>query len=223
MNIKIHNLTKCIKDNTVLDNVNLELQSGTVYGFKGVNGSGKTMLMRAICGLIYPSSGYVEIDGKVLGKDISFPESVGVLIENPSFIRNFTGAENLKALASIQKRIGEEEIRTALNEVGLNPDDKRPYRKYSLGMKQKLGVAAAVMEHPALIVLDEPLNALDEDGVTRVKRIIQNEKSRGSLIIIACHDAAELYEIADQIVEIECGIVKGITPTVTEDDLCENE
>lgn len=210
MVIKIENYTKTIKKSIVLNNINLNLYSGNVYGFKGVNGSGKTMLMRAICGLIYPTSGYVTIDNKVLGKDISFPESVGVLIENPSFINNYTGKGNLELLASIRKVIGSDTVDETLLNVGLHPDDKRIYRKYSLGMKQKLGIAAAVMESPDLIILDEPLNALDTEGVALVKKIIKNEKARGALIIISCHDAADLYEMSDCIISLEDGKVCGI-------------
>ena len=150
------------------------------------------MLMRAICGLITPDSGIIDINGKILGKDISFPESIGVLIENPAFIGNYTGFKNLKVLASIQNRIGDEQIRKALEDIGLDPDDKRTYRKYSLGMKQKLGIAAAVMENPDIIILDEPINALDDVSVEKVHDILEEQKKRGAVIIIACHDKEEL-------------------------------
>ena len=143
MVIKLTNVSKVIKKAKVLDNVNLELTSGKVYGLKGKNGSGKTMLMRVICGLISATEGTVEIDGKILGKDMTFPDSVGVLIENPAFIGNYTGFKNLKVLASIQNRVDDEHIREVIRQVGLDPDDKRTYRKYSLGMKQKLGIAAS--------------------------------------------------------------------------------
>ena len=212
MDIGIHSLTECVKGNTVLDNINLEMHSGTVYGLAGDECSGKTMLMRAICGLIHPASGYVEIDGKVIGRDISCPESVGSTTEKMPFIRNFTGIDNLKTLASIRKKIGEKEIRAVMAEIGLVSIDKRPYRKYPPEMKRKLGIAAAVMEHPDIILLDEPFNDLDDGGVTRVKRIIRNERARGALIIIACRNTEELYEAADQFVRIEDGAVKEITP-----------
>lgn len=207
MKIIVQNYTKKIKNNVVLDNVSVEMQSGFVYGLKGVNGSGKTMLMRAICGLIYPTSGKVIIDDKVIGKDISFPESVGILIENPAFLKNYTGFGNLKLLAEIQNKIDDNTIRQVLDNVGLDPDDKRVYRKYSLGMKQKLGIAAAVMESPEIIILDEPLNALDAEGVNRVKNIIAEQKEKGALIIVACHNANELIEISDYIISIENGSI----------------
>lgn len=207
MKIEIHDYTKVIRGVTILDNVNLTLESGKCYGLKGKNGSGKTMLMRAVCGLIQPTKGTVTIDGEVLGKDISFPRSVGVLIENPAFIANYTGYKNLELLASIQHRIGKEKIRETILEVGLDPDDKRKYRKYSLGMKQKLGIASAFMEDPDIIILDEPINAIDESGVKKVKDMIQRAKERGAILITACHDAEELELLSDEIIHISEGRV----------------
>ncbi len=209
MKIKITHLSKKIKKAVILDDVNMELESGRIYGLKGKNGSGKTMLMRAICGLITPTSGTVEIDGKILGKDISFPESIGVLIENPSFISNYTGMKNLQVLASIQKRIGDEEIRNTLELVGLDPDDKRTFKKYSLGMKQRLGIAEAIMERPDIVILDEPINALDEAGAAMIREILQNLRDEGKLIILACHDTEELNFLADEIYEIAEGKIVG--------------
>ncbi|WP_195616163.1 ATP-binding cassette domain-containing protein [Lachnospira eligens] len=205
MYIKITDVNKTIKKAPILRDINLEFTGGKVYGLRGKNGSGKTMLMRAICGLITPDSGIIDIDGKILGKDISFPESIGVLIENPSFIGNYTGFKNLKVLASIQNRIGDEQIRKALEDIGLDHDDKRTYRKYSLGMKQKLGIAAAVMENPDIIILDEPINALDDVSVEKVHDILEEQKKRGAVIIIACHDKEELDQLSDEIIEISDG------------------
>lgn len=208
MYIKITDVNKTIKKAPILRDINLEFTGGKVYGLRGKNGSGKTMLMRAICGLITPDSGIIDIDGKILGKDISFPESIGVLIENPAFIGNYTGFKNLKVLASIQNRIGDEQIRKALEDIGLDPDDKRTYRKYSLGMKQKLGIAAAVMENPDIIILDEPINALDDSGTEQVRQILMKHKQKGALIIIACHDADELEFLSDEIIEIAEGKIQ---------------
>ena len=165
MHITISEYTKRIKSVNVLSNINLELESGKVYGFKGVNGSGKTMLMRAVCGLILPTYGKVVIDGKELGKDISFPPSVGLLLENPAFVNGYTGFKNLSMIAALKGKIGDIDIKNALKKVGLDPEDGRTFKKYSLGMKQKLGIACAIMENPELIILDEPTNALDEKGV----------------------------------------------------------
>ena len=200
--------TKVLKKATVLDQVNLHLTGGHIYGLKGRNGGGKTMLMRAACGLIYATSGTVSINGKVLGKDMSFPESAGVLIENPSFLPGDTGLRNLKELASLQKRIGEDEVRQAILDVGLDPDDKRKCHKYSLGMKQRLGIAAALMEHPDLIILDEPTNALDESGIELLRPLLKREKERGALILLSCHDTEELYQLADTILLVESGRVR---------------
>lgn len=203
--IEIKNVTKIIKYNTVIDNVSLTVNSGKITGLKGVNGSGKTMLMRLVSGLILPTSGEIIIDGETLGKDITFPRSIGTLIENPAFLDNYSGFQNLKLLASIQGKISDEEIREAIIAVELNPDDKKKFRKYSLGMKQRLGIAAAVMEHPDIIILDEPTNALDSDGVQMVKRILQKEKARGALILISCHDLDVLKELSDVIYLMNVG------------------
>ena len=202
MNIKISNVNKTIKKAVILDNINIEFESGRIYGLRGSNGSGKTMLMRAICGLIIPESGEINIDGDILGKDISFPKSIGALIENPSFISSYTGFRNLKLLASIQNKISDDEIRDAIKSVGLTPDDKRTFRKYSLGMKQRLGIACAIMENPDIIILDEPVNALDENGIELVRKILKEQKEKGALIIIACHDKTELEYLSDEIYEI---------------------
>lgn len=206
--IKLENVSKKIKGATILEDVNLEFVSGKVYGLKGKNGSGKTMLMRAICGLIR-TEGTITINGKVLGKDISFPESIGVLIENPAFIAGYTGFKNLKVLASIQNKIGDEDIKKAIELVGLDPEDKRTFRKYSLGMKQKLGIAAAFMESPQIIILDEPINALDEAGANQVHKILDDQKKNGAIIIIACHDKEELEMLSDEIIEISDGRIVG--------------
>lgn len=200
--VRLEHYTKNFKKVTVLDDINLTLESGKVIGLKGKNGSGKTMLMRAISGLILPTSGKVFINDKELGKQISFPPSIGLLIENPSFIANYTGFKNLKILASIQNKISDEEIREAIRKVGLKPDDPRTFKKYSLGMKQRLGIAAAIMEKPDIVILDEPINALDEAGVGLIKGILDEIKANGSLIIIACHDTEELNYLSDEVYEI---------------------
>lgn len=205
MLLKVENLSKDIKGSRVLDHIDLSLRDGRVYGFRGINGSGKTMLMRAICGLIRPTEGQVVIDGQVIGKDVSFPPSVGILIENPAFISKYTGFHNLKALAMIQHLIDDQAVRDALECVGLEPEDKRTYKKYSLGMKQRLGIAAAIMEKPKLILLDEPFNALDEKGIALVKEILMKKREEGALIVLACHDIQELELLADEVFEMTAG------------------
>lgn len=208
MKIQVQNATKIIKGTVILKNVELELESGKVYGLQGPNGGGKTMLMRLISGLIRPTEGQVIIDGKWLGKDMDFPPSMGLLIENPAFLPRYTGLENLNLLAQLQARANIEQIRRTIADVGLEPDDKRKYRKYSLGMKQRLGIAAAIMEQPELILLDEPTNALDEKGVAQIVRLIRRERARGALIIMACHDAAVLESVSDEIFTVAEGCVE---------------
>lgn len=203
--IKIENYSKKIKDIVVLENINMVLNDGMIYGIQGENGSGKTMLMRGICGLIKGSEGCITIDGKVIGKDISFPEDIGVLIENPSFIPKYTGYKNLKLVADIQGKVDKEEIKKTLQKVGLKPDDKRTYKKYSLGMKQRLGIACAIMGTPKLIILDEPFNGLDEKGVLQIRDVIKGLKQKNCIVIVACHDKEQLEYLSDEIYVIKEG------------------
>lgn len=199
MRIVVKNVKKEIKKAEILKNIDFTWTGGHIYGLRGHNGSGKTMLLRLLCGLILPTEGSVFINEKELGKGLSFPEHVGVLIENPSFLSEYTGKENLQLLASIQNRIGEQEIEKMLYEVGLDPHDKRKYRKYSLGMKQRLGIACALMEEPPLILLDEPFNALDEEGIAQIRQLLLDRKNEQTLIVIACHDKELLESLADEI------------------------
>ena len=205
MNIQLLDVSKIIKGADILSDVNAEFASGTVTGLHGVNGSGKTMILRLLAGLIKPTKGQVLIDGKELWKELSFPESMGALIENTAFLDYYSGLENLKVLASIRNRITEAEIKDAIHTVGLDPNSKKKYRKYSLGMKQRLGIACAVMEKPQVILLDEPTNALDTDGIQMVKRVVLREKERGAVIVMACHDAEVLRELSDVIYHINEG------------------
>lgn len=204
MGVIITNLTKTIRKSTVLTDINITFETGKLYGLRGKNGSGKTMLLRVICGLIHPTTGTVEIDGELLGKDISFPRSVGILIETPSFVGGYSGFKNLKIIASIKNNITDQQIRESISSVGLDPDSKKPYRKYSLGMKQRLGIACAIMENPDIILLDEPFNALDDKGMCLVQRLLE-ERKKDTIIIIACHDKEEMELLADEIYTIEYG------------------
>ena len=205
MKIEIKELTKVLSGNKVVDNVNITMESGKVYGLCGYNGCGKTMLMRLIAGLIIPTTGSVSYDGKILGKHIGFPPSIGILIENPAFLNSRSGFNNLKLLASIKGKTDEKTIADAIRKVGLDPDDKKKYRKYSLGMKQRLGIAAAIMESPDLIILDEPTNALDSSGVKLTQKLIRQECDRGALVIMTCHDKDILENVCDVIYNIEHG------------------
>jgi ABC-2 type transport system ATP-binding protein len=207
--LKIDNVSKKIKKNPVLSEICAVFEGGKIYGLKGKNGCGKTMLMRIICGLIIPDEGTVTINNEILHKDIEFPRSIGALIENPAFLPSYSGFDNLRLLASLQKDIGDEDIVSALEAVGLNHLDKRVYRKYSLGMKQKLGIANAIMGDPELIILDEPINALDEESVEKVKEKLVKLKDSGRLIIIACHDKEELEYLSDEIIEMKDGRIIG--------------
>lgn len=208
MYLEIEELTKIIGNETVLDHITLSMDVGKIYGLWGKNGSGKTMLIRAICGLIRPTSGKVIIDSEVLGEKQDFPQSVGALIENPGFIDKYTGYQNLKILAEIKKEIGKEEIEAVLEKVGLQEQKHKKYKKYSLGMKQKLGIAAALMEKPRLILLDEPTNALDEASVKMLHNLLLEYKQEGALIILASHDREELEQLSDIIYEVENGRIK---------------
>lgn len=212
INIEIKNVTKTIHRQTVIREVSVSLESGKIYGFQGINGSGKTMLMRLISGLIRPTDGSIEISGKVLGRDITFPESIGLFLEKPAFLGSYSGFQNLKMLASIQNKIDDIRIRDTLSAVGLDPDDGKKYRKYSLGMKQRLGIAAAIAEEPDLIILDEPTNALDTDGIERLNNILASQRERGALVIISCHDRSILQKMSDEILLLESGrIAKHLT------------
>lgn len=207
MEITVKDAGIIIQKNVILQNVNLHWHGGMVYGLQGPNGSGKTMLMRLIAGLIRPTSGSVWVDGKKLGEDMDFPDTMGMLLENPAFLPCYTGYKNLELLASIKGLAEPEQIRKTILEVGLVPDDKRKYQKYSLGMKQRLGIAAAIMETPDLILLDEPTNALDADGVEDICTLVRRERNRGALVVVACHDGETLKKISDEIYMVTNGTV----------------
>lgn len=208
MRIEINHLTKRIKGNEVLKEINLQMEGGKIYGVQGKNGCGKTMLMRSIAGLILPTEGEILINGKKLHRDISVPESIGILIENPSFLGEYSGFENLKMLASINTPISDEEIDELLERVGLSKQRDKKFEKYSLGMKQRLGVAAAIMGDPGIILLDEPINAIDGEGVEQMRQVILGMKDRERVILIACHDREEMEMLADEIIVMVEGEVR---------------
>ena len=192
MNISIEHVTKKIKDATVLKDICLEMKGGTVYGLQGKNGSGKTMLMRAISGLIRPTSGRIVINGEQLHKNISIPRSIGLLLENPSLLPEYDASQNLKLLAKMQGGVPEEEIRQLIRDVGLEDAGHKKVEKYSLGMKQRLGIAAAILGSPDIILLDEPINAIDGEGVEEIRSLILSLKNEKRIIIVACHDKEEM-------------------------------
>lgn len=205
MFLEVNNITKIIDKRIILDSVSLSMDKGNIYGIKGPNGSGKTMIMRAICGLIRLTEGEIVINGQPLNKYQQFPPSLGVLIENPGFINNYSGSRNLKVLADIKGLIGMKEIEATMELVGLDPHEKKKVKKYSLGMKQKLGIAAAIMEQPDIIILDEPTNALDQESIQKLRNLLQSCKEKGQLIILSSHDSKELEYLSDEIYVIENG------------------
>ena len=205
MFLEVKNVTKSIHGDIVIKNVSLCSERGRVIGLRGINGSGKTMLMRLISGLIRPTKGQILIDGEVVSKDIPFPRSLGVLIEGPAFLDDYSAMDNLKLIAYPKGKVTEDEIKAVLSEVRLDPKSRKKYKKFSLGMKQRLGIAAAVMEHPDLILLDEPTNALDESGVDMLGDIVKKEKDRGAVLIVSSHDRDILEDISDEIYDLDQG------------------
>lgn len=205
MYLEVEEINKKIGVDDVLSAITLSMEKGKIYGLQGKNGCGKSMLMRVICGLVLPTSGRILIDGEELGKELSFPESIGVFIEKPGFLDAYSGFQNLSMLASIKKKIGGREIKETLKRVGLEEVMHKKYKKYSLGMKQKLGIAAVIMEQPDIVILDEPANALDEKSEQRLWQIVKEEKERGALVIISCHTSEVLEEISDEIFKMDQG------------------
>ena len=208
--IIVKNLTKKFKEATVLDNVNITFESGKVHGLIGRNGSGKTMLMKCICGIVPPTSGEIIVNEKRIGKDVDIPKNVGVIIETPGFIPNYSAFNNLKFLAALNNKIGKEEIRNAIKSVGLNPDDKKHVGKYSLGMRQRLGLAQAIMENPELLILDEPMNGLDKDGVKDMREYLLALKEQGKTILIASHSAEDIDILCDTVCEMDKGVLEKV-------------
>ena len=201
--VEIKNYCKSIKSRPILNNVSYNFEYGKIYGIYGHNGSGKTMLLRAIAGLLVPDSGSVVIDGKVLHKDMSFPPSIGIVIENMNLLPQYNAFDNLKILGKIKKTATDEDIKTALERVGLKSDLK--VKKFSLGMKQRLNIAQAVCEKQKIILRDEPTNALDNDGVQRIYKLLKEEKERGALVVITTHHKEDLEEICDVVLEMTEG------------------
>lgn len=201
--VEIKNYCKSIKSRPILNNVSYNFEYGKIYGIYGHNGSGKTMLLRAIAGLLVPDSGSVVIDGKILHKDMSFPPSIGIVIENMNLLPQYNAFDNLKILGKIKKTATDENIKTALERVGLKSDLK--VKKFSLGMKQRLNIAQAVFEKQKIILLDEPTNALDNDGVQLIYKLLKEEKERGALVVITTHHKEDLEEICDVVLEMTEG------------------
>lgn len=208
--ININNLSLKIGKNIILTNINVSFENGKIHGLIGRNGSGKTMLMKCICGFIKPTDGTVFVADKQIGKDCDFPESVGIIIETPGFIPYYSGFKNLKLLADLKRKIGREQIKKVMEQVGLDPELKRHVKKYSLGMRQRLSLAQAIMEDPDLLILDEPMNGLDKDGVGDMRKYLLNLKEQGKTIIIASHSAEDIEILCDTVCEMDKGVLNKV-------------
>ena len=206
--IELIHVTKKFGQELVLKEVNLTLEQGRVYGIVGNNGSGKTVLMKCICGFLIPTTGLIQVFGSSIGRDVDFPESLGVIIETPGFLTNLTGRKNLEILANMQRLISKADIRLILRKVGLDPDMKKPVGKYSLGMRQRLGIAQAIMEDPRLLILDEPFNGLDKHGVAEIRELLLELKAAGKTILLASHNEEDIRILCDHVYEMDGGILK---------------
>ena len=206
--IVIDKLTKSFKGKTVLEDVNMRLQEGRIYGVVGDNGSGKTVLLKLICGFMKPDSGTVTVNDKVIGKDADFPENTGIIIEAPGFLPNYSGMKNLEYLASIRGKIGKEQIESAMKTVGLDPSSKLRVGKYSLGMKQRLGIAQAIMEDQQLLILDEPMNALDKDAVKEMRKLFLSFKASGKTMLVVSHNEGDISTLCDEVYEFDGARIK---------------
>lgn len=200
--IKVIEVYKSFGKEQVLNGVSFTIPEGNIFGVVGNNGSGKTVLMKCICGFMKCDRGRILVDGRQVGKEVDFPDRLGVIIETPGFIPNLSGYKNLKILASLKGRIGKKEIRETIERVGLDPDMKKPVAKYSLGMRQRLGIAQAIMEDPGVLVLDEPFNGLDRYGVVEIRTLLKELKADGKSILLASHNAQDIEELCDDVLDL---------------------
>ena len=206
--IELIHVTKKFGQELVLKEVNLTLEQGRVYGIVGNNGSGKTVLMKCICGFLIPTTGLIRVFGSSIGQDVDFPESLGVIIETPGFLTNLTGRKNLEILAGMRRKIGPAEILQGLEKVGLDPALKKPVANYSLGMRQRLGIAQAIMEDPKLLILDEPFNGLDKHGVGEIRKLLLELKEEGKTILLASHNEEDIRILCDEVYEMDGGVLR---------------
>lgn len=205
--IRVEKLNKTFGKTVILDNVNLSIEDGKIYGFIGRNASGKTVLFKILCGFISPTKGDIIIDGKKIGKDLDFPERCGIIIENPGFIDYLSGFKNLEILASINNIISKKDIEEVMLRVGLDPNNTKSVKKYSLGMRQKLAIAQAIMERPKILILDEPMNSLDEESVEVIRNILLDLKKQGVTILISSHIREDINILCDKVFRISQGVV----------------
>lgn len=208
--IRICNVQKRFKQETVIDNVSLEIEKGAICGFVGPNGSGKTMLFKMVAGIIRPDAGQIFVDHKEIGKEIDFPAKMGLMIETPGFLKQYNGFQNLKYLARIRNQISDQEIREAMEEFGLKPDDRKRVGKYSLGMKQRLGIVQAIMEKPELLILDEPMNSLDEANVEILRRKLKELSSGGVTVLLSSNHKEDIELLCEKVYEMKEGKIKNV-------------
>lgn len=208
--VELKNVSKRFGQETAVREVSLSLEQGKIYGIAGRNGSGKTVLFKMLIGFLRPDSGKIFVGKKEIGKDTDFAEDIGIIIETPGFLGGFSGYQNLEYLAGIKKQIGEKEIRESMERVGLCADNRKKVRKYSLGMRQRLGIAQAIMEHPKLLILDEPMNGLDREGAAQIRSLFLKLKEEGVTILLASHHKEDMEELCDQVYEMEDGCLRRI-------------
>lgn len=201
--IVVEHVSKSFGKEQVLRDVHLVIPPGHIFGVVGNNGSGKTVLMKCICGFMHPDSGKIFVNGQQVGKNCDFPDHIGIIIETPGFLPNLSGYQNLKVLASLKAMIGKEEIRESLVRVGLDPDMRKPVSKYSLGMRQRLGIVQAIMENPDVLILDEPFNGLDKAGTAQMRELLKQLRKQGKSILLASHNAQDIEELCDDVHEME--------------------
>lgn len=205
--IEVQNAVKRFRDQVVLKNVSISFEKGKIHGIVGRNGSGKTVLFKCICGLMHPEEGVILVNGKRVGRDVDMPEDIGAIIEAPGFLPNYSGYKNLRFLANIRRKIGKEEILNVLKTVGLDPESRKHVGKYSLGMRQRLGIAQAIMEDPEILILDEPMNGLDNAGVQDIRALLLELKAQGKTILLASHNHEDIAALCDTVHEMDGGVL----------------
>jgi ABC-2 type transport system ATP-binding protein len=205
--INVQNVSKSFGEEEVLHDVSHDFEEGKIHGIVGNNGSGKTVLMKCICGFLLPTKGKILVGYKQVGRDMDFPENIGIIIETPGFLPNISGMKNLQILASLKKKIDDDTIRETIRRVGLDPNMKKAVGKYSLGMRQRLGIAQAIMENPSVLILDEPFNGLDKNGVAHMRKLIKGLRGQGKTIILASHNQMDIDELCDTVCEMDAGVM----------------
>lgn len=208
--IELHQVRKCFGQEEVLKRLDFTVPRGQVAGIVGNNGSGKTVLMKCICGFLPVTEGLIRVGGKYIGREVDFPESLGVIIETPGFLASMSGRKNLEILANLKGRLKREDITRTLLQVGLDPSLKKPVSKYSLGMRQRLGIAQAIMENPELLILDEPFNGLDKHGTAEIRKLLLGEKEKGRTILLASHNQEDIRILCDRVYEMDAGVMKEV-------------